>query len=136
MSHTIEKGKLYQYKADHYGKVYPEQPTKMCSDGFIHLGMSASRMWHRAESKVLKFTLFVTKVVTLKHPLAPLYTCTYVACLISDPYNEGDTQEKWVRADWLEPLTPFQSYQAETLSVARKLFEKMKARDKELEKNE
>lgn len=124
----IVKGKLYQYRADHYGKIYHSCPTKLFSDEHTTLGQSASRQWVLPGSVVLKFTLFVTKVVVLKYALAPLYTCTYASCLISDPYNEGDTQEKWVRPEWLEPLTAFQSYQGESLSLAKKLFEQIKGK--------
>jgi len=52
--------------------------------------------------------------------------CDYVLCFVSDPYQDGETRDGWVRAEWIEPLTAFRTYEAEELNVLYNFFKEMK----------
>lgn len=129
---TVKKGQLFQYTQEHYGKFYKGLPNLPFSVEYSVLGIGADYLdktpWF---FKTKKYTLFAAKVVTVYHPMTKVLKCDYVFCYISDPHQNSETREGWVRANWIEPLTTFQSYEAESLSTVQGIFEEMKKRQKE-----
>lgn len=116
---AIKKGQLFQYTQEHYGKFYPELPKVPFSSEYRRFKTSCRK-------DVKKYTLLAAKSITVHHPRTEVAKCDYVLCFVSDPYQDGETRDGWVRAEWIEPLTAFRTYEAEELNVLYNFFKEMK----------
>lgn len=140
---TILPGQLLQYKFEHYGKFYaklPKVPFEPSCQRLSAYGGSSADRWaalaagtltnkYQAldEGNTQKYVLMSAKVVTVPHRRIEIIKCDYILCFISNPYNQGETVDGWVRPEWVEPLNTFGNYSLEQKAEVQKLFKKMMA---------